>query len=30
MGFDDTLLKDKDILEYYINNNIDRIVLNFL
>lgn len=29
-GFDDTLLKDKDILEYYINNNIDRIVLNFL
>lgn len=29
-AFDDTLLKDKDILEYYINNNINRLVLNFL
>ena len=29
-GFDDTLLKDKEILEYYINNNINRVVLNFL
>lgn len=29
-GFDDTLLKDKEILEYYINNNINRLVLNFL
>lgn len=29
-AFDDTLLKDKDVLEYYINNNINRLVLNFL
>ena len=29
-AFDDTLLKDKEILEYYINNNINRLVLNFL
>lgn len=29
-GFDDTLLKDRDVLEYYINNNINRVVLNFL
>ncbi|MGM9978501.1 MAG: hypothetical protein ACI33J_06855 [Clostridium sp.] len=29
-AFDDTLLKDKEILEYYINNNINRVVLNFL
>lgn len=29
-AFDDTLLKNKDILEYYINNNINRLVLNFL
>lgn len=29
-AFDNTLLKDKEILEYYINNNINRLVLNFL
>lgn len=29
-AFDDTLLKDEKELEYYINNNIDRIVLNFI
>ena len=29
-AFDNTLLKDKEILEYYINNNINRVVLNFL
>lgn len=29
-AFDDTLLKNEEKLEYYINNNIDRIVLNFL
>lgn len=29
-AFDDTLLKDKEVLEYYINNNINRLVLNFL
>lgn len=29
-AFDDTLLKDPKGLEYYINNGIDRIVLNFI
>ena len=29
-AFDDTLLKDKDKLEYYIENGIDRIVMNFM
>lgn len=28
--FDDTLLKDFHKLEYYLNNGIDRIVLNFI
>lgn len=29
-GFDDTLLKNSEELEYYINSGIDRIVLNFI
>ena len=29
-AFDDTLLKDKAKLEYYIANGIDRIVMNFM
>lgn len=29
-AFDDTLLKEPKELEYYINNGIDRIVLNFM
>lgn len=29
-AFDNTLLKDSKVLEYYINNGIDRIVLNFI
>ncbi|NME82139.1 hypothetical protein [Clostridium sp. SM-530-WT-3G] len=29
-AFDDTLLKDKNKLEYYINSGIDRIVMNFI
>ncbi|MGN0144063.1 MAG: hypothetical protein ACI398_03720, partial [Clostridium sp.] len=29
-AFDDTLLKNQEELEYYINNGIDRIVLNFI
>lgn len=29
-AFDDTLLKNPKELEYYINNGIDRIVLNFI
>ena len=29
-AFDDTLLKDFEKLEHYIDNGIDRIVLNFI
>lgn len=29
-AFDDTILKNEKELEYYINNRIDRIVLNFI
>lgn len=29
-AFDDTILKNEKELEYYINNGIDRIVLNFI
>lgn len=29
-AFDDTLIKDLKLLEYYINSGIDRIVLNFM
>lgn len=29
-SFDDTLFKDKVMLEYYLKNGIDRIVLNFM
>ena len=29
-AFDDTLLKDNNMLEKYVNKGIDRIVLNFM
>ncbi len=29
-AFDETLLKDAEMLEYYVKNGIDRIVLNFI